>query len=145
MSTLAFLIFGVLLARNLSTEPEAMVMLGLAAAIGGWLAARLLRVLLVHPIGATDRARVDADRNVDAALAVLLPFALLAALAQFGLAWEAALAFLVSGLGGSAASAASCAIRHGAPPGSSVLVAALWSMLLGCAWTLAWSVEWLPA
>ncbi len=145
MSTLAFLIFGALLARSLTPEPEAMVVLGLGAAIGGGLATRLLRVLLVRPIGATDRARLEADRSVDAALALLLPFALLAALAQLGLAWDAALAFLVSGLCGTAASAASSAIRHGAPPGTSVVVAALWSMLLGCVWTLAWSVEWLPA
>ena len=138
MSTLAFLIFGALLARSLSTEPEAMVVLGLAAAVTGWLATGVLRVILWAAAGP---ARVSAgsarlDRSIREALAILLPFAVLAAMAELALGWQATLAFLAAGVSGMAGAAAAAQARLGGAVLRAAVLATLWALALVAAATL---------
>lgn len=147
MSTLAFLIFGALLARSLTPEPEAMVVLGLLAAITGWLATSVLRSLLMAAAGSSRESsgHGKTDRAVRDAFAVLLPFAVLAGLAEFVLGWQATLAFLAAGVSGMAVAAAAVLIRLGAPVLRTTMLASLWALTLVAGTTLAlpWLAAWL--
>jgi hypothetical protein len=138
MSTLAFLIFGALLARSLTPEPEAMVVMGVAFAIGGALATGLLRALLIAAAGPARESPGSErlDRANRKALAVLLPFAVLAGLADFVLGWQSTLAFLAAGVSGMAAAAAAAQARLGAPALRAAVLAALWALALLAGTTL---------
>lgn len=124
---LALAIFGALLGQAISADVEAIPAGALLAVLAGWPATLAPRWLLAG--GGQDFAeRSAAARD---ALALLLPFALLAALAQEVLGWQAAQAFLVAALGSSAAAAAGAVARLGAAPVRSVLVAGLWALAMG--------------
>ncbi len=126
---LALAIFGALLGQAASADVQAMPAGALLAVLAGWPAAQLLRWILAGWGGGRDFRALNAAAGD--ALALLLPFALLAALAQWGLGWRAPLAFLVAALGTGAAAAAAATARLGAAPLRSALVASLWALAAG--------------
>jgi hypothetical protein len=126
---LALAIFGALLGQAASADVAAMPASALLAVLAGWPATLLLRWLLAGCGGRQGFAALSAAARD--ALSLLLPFALLAALAQWGLGWRAPLAFLVAALGTSAAAAAAATARLGAAPLRSALVASLWALVAG--------------
>jgi hypothetical protein len=135
---LALALFGALLGQAASADVEAMPAGALLAVLAGWPATWLLRWILA---GLASReqgfdTRIGAVRD---ALGLLLPFALLATLAQLGLGWQATQAFLAAGLMAAAAAGAGAAIRLGAPALPATLVASAWGLLCSGAWIWAWS------
>lgn len=126
---LALAIFGALLGQAVSADVEAIPAGALLAVLAGWPATLALRWLLAGLGGGADFAGTTAAAGD--ALALLLPFALLAALAQWGLGWQAPLAFLVAALGSAAAAAATAAARLGSAPLRSALIGGLWTLATG--------------
>lgn len=135
---LALAIFGALLGQAASAEVAAVPAGALLVVILGWPATWLLRRVLAGFGGGQDFPALDTAAHD--ALLLLLPFALLAALAQWGMNWQSPLAFLVAALGSSAAAAAAATSRLGAPPLRSALLASLWALAAGggCSIGHAW-------
>ena len=136
---LALAIFGALLGQAASADMQAIPAGALLAVLAGWPATWLLRL----PLAALASSEHGFDQRRPAArdaLGLLLPVALLAALAQWGMNWQAPLAFLVAALGSSAAAAAAATTRLGAPPLRSALLASLWALAAGggCSIGHAW-------
>ncbi|MGE4070343.1 MAG: hypothetical protein AB7E72_04145 [Lysobacterales bacterium] len=147
MSTIAFALFGALMARSISSEFEAVPLSALLAAVGGWLAVRLLHLVLVAAIPNIGSDRVAPTQAVSAAMSLLLPFALLAALAELGLGWQATQAFFASGLMCTGAAAAAACMRLGAPALRVVALSGLWALTGAGAWMQMWIAlaPWLDA
>ncbi len=135
MIALACAIFGALLGQAASPAVEVIPAGAMLGVLALWPATLLLRWLLAAMGGAARSEHGWHALSIAArdALGLLLPFALLAALAQWVLGWQAALAFLVAALGSSAAAAAAATIRLGAPPLGSALAGGLWALAVGAA------------
>jgi hypothetical protein len=141
VSALAFAIFGALLASSISGDAAAIPVGALLAALAGWLAMWLLRWSLAMTAGPAREA--DAARGLFAAMGdagiVMLPFAVLAALAQLGLGWQVTQAFVVAALGAGAAAIGAAAVDRGAGRLRTSIIGGLWALLVGAGWMLAWS------
>lgn len=147
MIILAFALFGALMARSISTELEAIPVSALLAALGGWLAVGLLRWLLAAAAAGEGRAKAVLGQAVRSAMGLLLPFALLAAMAQLFLGWQATQAFFAAGMMSGAASAATACMRLGAPGLRVVVIASSWALIGAGAWVRIWMAlaPWLEA
>ncbi len=141
MSAVAFAIFGALLASSVSADAAAIPIGALLAAAAGWLAVLLLRGLLA--VMAVPAREADGARGLVAAMGdagiVMLPFAVLAALAQLGLGWQVTQAFVVAALGAGAAAIGAVAVSRGAGKLLTAIVGGLWALAVGAGWMLAWS------
>jgi hypothetical protein len=141
VSALAFAIFGALLARSVSGNAAAIPVGALLAALAGWLAMGLLRWLLAMTTGRAGEA--DGARGLSAAMGdagiAMLPFAVLASLAQLGLGWQVTQAFVVAALSAGAAATGAVAVSRGAGGLRTAIVGGLWALLVGAGWMLAWS------
>lgn len=136
--TLALAIFGALLGQAASAEVAAVPAGALLALLAGWPAIWLLRWMLAA-LASREQGFDTRSGAVRDALGLLLPFALLATLAQLGLGWQAAQTFLATGLMSAAAAGAAAAIRLGAPALPATLVASAWGLLCSGAWIWACS------
>jgi len=142
IAAVAFAIFGALLARHISPDPEAVPAGAVLAAMVGWLSTAVLRGLLVAVAGQARRQLGAASygASIRSGLTLLVPFALLAAVAELGLGWHATDAFVAAGVTGSSAAAASAAIRVGGRPLPSVVAASLWSLTVSAGWMWLWTL-----
>lgn len=129
---LAFALFGALIARRVNPNPQSWMGGAVVCAFLGTLAALALRMMLAAAAGPARREHGFrmVSRSAGQGMVLLVPFALLAALAELALGWSAVQAFAAAGLMGSAAAAAAATARLGAPPLRSAVLAGVWSLVV---------------
>lgn len=131
----AFAALGALTARHVSAQPEAAAI----GAVSGWILSEVMLLvlgtaaMLFCGARATPRS-VSPGSGVRQGFVTMVPFALLALIAEIGLGWDAAQAFVAAGVTASAGAAATELARRGASQLRAVVVATVGGIAFAAAW-----------
>ena len=137
---IAFGLFGGLSGAHAPGGGAGSLLGAVIATLGGLAAVGFLKGLL----GAVNRGRVTdptvVTRAVDDAFLLLLPYALLAALAEGVFGWSAVQAFSAAGLMSAAGLAGGGMLAHGGRPLPNLLLPALLMLAVSAGWMLLVSI-----
>lgn len=136
---ICFMVFGLLIPFSKPELKVTTILLSvLLALIVGLLAVNLLITVLnsSNPALRVDSGRQFAREAVGSGMLFMIPFTVLAALAQLGLGWDAVMPFASAAVMTSAATAGTEAMKKGAQGAKNVMIPSAIAFLLSTGWML---------